>query len=113
MGLGDVLVIFDFHRYQRDSIRFAEAAHKLGTHVLLVTDEWHSQIGEFAEIVLRIQGQPFAMLQTNVPALAEALVFGVTNQQPELARQRMEKIEYFNSGGSSRISVSGICRSKG
>ena len=41
------------------------------------------------------------MLQTNVPALAlaEALVIGVTNQLPEMARQRMEKIEHLNTGG--------------
>nr|WP_232427252.1 hypothetical protein [Burkholderia ubonensis] len=41
------------------------------------------------------------MLQTNVPALAlaEALVIGVTNRHPELARQRMEKIEYLNTVG--------------
>nr|WP_244114887.1 SIS domain-containing protein [Burkholderia cepacia] len=101
MGPGDVLVIFDFRRHQRDSIRFAQAAHQLGTRVLLVTDEWHSPIGESAEIVLRIQRPPFAMLKTNVPALAlaEALVFGVTNRLPELARQRMERIESLHTGG--------------
>ncbi|WP_175716272.1 MurR/RpiR family transcriptional regulator [Burkholderia anthina] len=101
MGPGDVLVIFDFRRYQKDSIRFAQAAHRLGARVLLITDEWRSPISACAEIVLRILGRPFAMLQTNVPALAlaEALVIGVTNQLPELARQRMEKIERLNNGG--------------
>nr|WP_232428335.1 hypothetical protein [Burkholderia ubonensis] len=41
------------------------------------------------------------MLQTNVPALAlaEALVIGMTNRHPELARQR---IEYLNTGGIGR-----------
>ncbi|WP_230965841.1 hypothetical protein [Burkholderia cepacia] len=69
--------------------------------MLLVTDEWHSPIGESAEIVLRIQGQPFAIRQTNVPALAlaEALVFGVTNRLLELATQRMERIGSLNTGG--------------
>ncbi|WP_321811583.1 MULTISPECIES: MurR/RpiR family transcriptional regulator [unclassified Burkholderia] len=104
MGPGDVLVIFDFRRYQKDSIRFAQAAHQLGARVLLITDEWRSPISAFAEIVLRIQGRPFAMLQTNVPALAlaEALVIGVTNRLPELARQRMEKIERLSTGGSEQ-----------
>ncbi|WP_126285489.1 MurR/RpiR family transcriptional regulator [Burkholderia stagnalis] len=101
MGPGDVLVIFDFRRYQKDSVRFAQSAQRLGTRILLITDEWISPIGEVADIVLRIQGRPFAMLQTNVPALAlaEALVIGVTNRHPELARQRMEKIEHLNTGG--------------
>ncbi|KVE07472.1 MULTISPECIES: MurR/RpiR family transcriptional regulator [Burkholderia] len=101
MGRNDVLVIFDFRRYQKDSIRFAQAAHRLGARILLITDEWRSPIAAFAEIVLRIQGRPFAMLQTNVPALAltEALVIAVTNRLPELARQRMEKIERLNAGG--------------
>ena len=104
MGPNDVLVIFDFRRYQKDSIRFAQAAHQLGVRVLLITDEWRSPISAFAEIVLRIQGRPFAMLQTNVPALAlaEALVIGVTNRLPELARQRMEKIEGLSTGGVER-----------
>ncbi|POM17875.1 RpiR family transcriptional regulator [Burkholderia cepacia] len=54
--------------------------------------------------MLRIQRQPFAMLQTNVPALAlaEALVFGVTNRLLELATQRMERIESLNTGGIER-----------
>lgn len=101
MGPDDVLVIFDFRRYQKDSLRFAQAAHRIGTRILLITDEWTSPINEFAEIVLRIQGRPFAVLQTNVPALAlaEALVIGVTNRHPELAKQRMEKIEYLNTSG--------------
>ncbi|RQS62579.1 MurR/RpiR family transcriptional regulator [Burkholderia sp. Bp8963] len=101
MGPNDVLVIFDFRRYQKDSIRFAKSAHQLGVRIVLITDEWMSPANEFAEIVLRIQGRPFAMLQTNVPvlALAEALVIGVTNRQPEQARQRMEKIELLNAGG--------------
>ncbi|RQS05293.1 MurR/RpiR family transcriptional regulator [Burkholderia sp. Bp8998] len=101
MGPADVLVIFDFRRYQKDSVRFAQAAHQLGVRVLLITDEWRSPISAFAEIELRIQGRPFAMLQTNVPALAlaEALVIGVTNRLPELARQRMEKIERLSTGG--------------
>lgn len=104
MGSNDVLVIFDFRRYQKDSLRFAQAAHRLGTRIVLITDEWTSPINEFAEIVLRIQGRPFAVLQTNVPALAlaEALVIGVTNRHPELAKQRMEKIEYLNTGGVER-----------
>ena len=104
MGPADVLVIFDFRRYQKDSIRFAQAAHQLGVRVLLITDEWRSPISAFAAIVLRIQGRPFAMLQTNVPALAlaEALVIGVTNRLPELARQRMEKIERLSTGGVER-----------
>lgn len=54
--------------------------------------------------MLRILGRPFAMLQTNVPALAlaEALVIGVTNRLPELARQRMEKIERLGTGGGAQ-----------
>ncbi|HDR9106296.1 TPA: MurR/RpiR family transcriptional regulator [Burkholderia vietnamiensis] len=104
MEPGDVLVIFDFRRYQKDSVRFAQAAHALGVRVLLITDEWRSPISAFAEIVLRILGRPFAMLQTNVPALAlaEALVIGVTNRLPELARQRMEKIERLGTGGGAQ-----------
>ncbi|AOJ35410.1 hypothetical protein [Burkholderia metallica] len=49
--------------------------------------------------MLRIKGQPFAILQLNVPALYEALVIGVTNQLPKLVWQRMEKIGDLISGG--------------
>ncbi len=41
------------------------------------------------------------MRQTHVPALAlaGALVIGVMNRLPELATQRMERIESLNTGG--------------
>jgi DNA-binding MurR/RpiR family transcriptional regulator len=100
MGPTDVLVIFDLRRYQKDTISFAKAASELGVRIVLITDEWVSPIGEFAEIVLRIQGRPFAMLETNVPALAlsEALVISVTNRQPEVTNRRIKKIESLAAG---------------
>ncbi|KDB08969.1 transcriptional regulator, RpiR family [Burkholderia sp. lig30] len=100
MGPGDILVIFDFRRYQEDSVRFAEAASKLGVRILLITDEWISPIGEFADVILSIKGRPFAMLETKVPALAlcEAILISVTNRLPDSSKKRMEIIEALSAG---------------
>ena len=106
MGSNDVLVMFDFRRYQEGSVKFAEAANRLGARILLITDEWISPIGKFAQIVLSVKGRPFAMLETQVPplALCEALLISVTNKFPDMIKQRMEMIEDLCSAGRSESS---------
>ena len=106
MGANDVLVMFDFRRYQEGSVKFAEAAHRQGVRILLITDEWISPIGKLSEIVLSVKGRPFAMLETQVPALAlcEALLISVTNRLPDMIKQRMELIEYLSAEGRPETS---------
>ncbi|HEX7908751.1 MAG TPA: MurR/RpiR family transcriptional regulator [Paraburkholderia sp.] len=101
MGPNDVLVMFDFRRYQEGSVKFTEAANRLGARILLITDEWISPIGKFSEVVLSVKGRPFAMLETQVPALAlcEALLISLTNRLPDTIKQRMEMIEHLSSDG--------------
>ncbi|GAB3627032.1 RpiR family transcriptional regulator [Pandoraea terrae] len=95
MGPEDVFVVFDFRRYQRSVIEFAHAVKQQGTRVVLITDEWTSPIGSFADVVLRTYAEAFSVIDTKVPALAlcEALVVSLANRQPEQARQRVEKLE--------------------
>lgn len=95
IGPGDLLLLLDFRRYQESVIEFAATAHRQGARILLLTDEWMSPIGAFAEVVLRVHGRPYEVLESSVPALAlcEMLVISMVSRQPELARQRMERVE--------------------
>lgn len=48
----DVCVVFDFRRYQDDTVRLARHAHERGAKVVLFTDPWLSPVAEFADAVL-------------------------------------------------------------
>jgi DNA-binding MurR/RpiR family transcriptional regulator len=52
MGRRDVLVVFDFRRYQSDVGAFAEKAARRGARLVLVTDVWHSPIAAHARHVI-------------------------------------------------------------
>ncbi len=52
MGKRDVLLIFDIRRYQDSLLRFAEAAHRRGVAIVLITDQWLSPIARFARHVV-------------------------------------------------------------
>lgn len=101
MTPADVFVVFDFRRYQRSVIDFAQAAKRLGVRVLLVTDQWASPIAAFADVTLKVHAQPFSVIDTKVPALAlcEALVVTLTNRDPVRARERVEQMEWIRANG--------------
>lgn len=49
---GDVVVVFDFRRYQRDVLDFAKGAAAQDAQIILVTDIWYSPIAHLAQIVV-------------------------------------------------------------
>ncbi|MBD3661840.1 MAG: MurR/RpiR family transcriptional regulator, partial [Arenibacter algicola] len=51
MQKGDVLVIFDIRRYERDLLRLAEIAKDQGVTLVLFTDQWGSPIAKHTEHV--------------------------------------------------------------
>jgi DNA-binding MurR/RpiR family transcriptional regulator len=79
----DVVVIFDFRRYERDSLEFAQAVREAGVTLVLFTDPWLSPISDLAHAVLpaKVVGpSPFeslaptvAVVETLLTAVAEAL----------------------------------------
>jgi DNA-binding MurR/RpiR family transcriptional regulator len=52
LGRRDVLVLFDFHRYQRSAVELADRAQKAGTATVLVTDDMGCPAAPEAAVVL-------------------------------------------------------------
>lgn len=95
VGPRTVLAVFDYRRYQRDTIEFALAAAERGADVVLFTDHWLSPIAEVARHVLPSSVEAASPFDTLVPALAlvEALAAALLIRLGERARRRMERLE--------------------
>ncbi|MET7762835.1 MurR/RpiR family transcriptional regulator [Streptomyces sp. NPDC005393] len=91
LGQRDVCVVFDFRRYQRDTVELARFAHGRKARIVLVTDPWLSPIAEFADVVLptRVESpSPFDSILAPT-ALVEALVAAVHARLGASAAERM------------------------
>lgn len=98
---GDVLVVYDYRRYQESVVQFARAAHQLGARIVLFTDEWRSPIASFADAVLVSLLVPSASpFDTKVPVLAqtEAIVAALVQRLPDRAKARLKRIEALRAG---------------
>ncbi|KIH83504.1 MurR/RpiR family transcriptional regulator [Pseudomonas batumici] len=95
IGKRDLLVMFDFRRYQADSVRFARACRKHGATVILITDPWLSPIAEVSKHVLTCEVDSTSPYITFVPAMAmvERLVSELIDSLGGRARERLEKLE--------------------
>lgn len=100
LGPKSVLMIFDFRRYQSDSVSLARSAHRLGAQILLVTDPWESPIAEFADHVLSVEVGSPSPYDSMVPAfaLAEALIAGMVPRLGKEALKRIENLEALRTG---------------
>lgn len=92
---GDVLVVFDYRRYDAQVIGIAQQAAERGAEIVLFTDRWLSPTAEFAATVLPAEVHAPSPFDSLVPALAlvEAVIAGVTDALGEAGRQRLEAIE--------------------
>ncbi len=89
----DVVVVFDFRRYERDTQDFATAMRAAGARVLLFTDPWLSPISELAEAVLPARVAGPSSFDSLTPALAvvEALLTTVAEAVGESGHRRIEQ----------------------
>ncbi len=95
IGPRDVLVVYDYRRYQADIVRFAEQASARGARVILFTDRWKSPIAQLAEVCLTVPIETSSPFDTMVTPLAqtEAVVAGLTARLGSTWRVRVETIE--------------------
>lgn len=93
----DVVVAFDYRRYQHDVIAFAEQAHERGARIILMTDRWQSPISGFASVILTAPVDTISPFDTLVPALVqtEALVVALTTPLDQRSRKRLANIERY------------------
>lgn len=91
----DLLVAFDYRRYDPSTVRLAQAAHRGGAKVLLLTDPFLSPISEVSEAVLPTRVDSLSPFDSLVPAFAlvEALVAAVTDRLGDRGRGRVERLE--------------------
>jgi DNA-binding MurR/RpiR family transcriptional regulator len=92
---GDVLLVFDFRRYQRDVLEFASGAAAQGAVVVLITDIWNSPIAALAAHVIACPVDVPTAFDSAVGGLAmvEVIVAGAVERLGDNAKRRIETLE--------------------
>lgn len=96
----DVLVVFDYRRYQPDTIESARVAAARGCDVILFTDPWLSPASAFARQVLVTSVETVGPFDSLVGAMAvvEAVIAAVLRQLGPRAEARMQSLERLRAG---------------
>lgn len=102
MGRRDVLVVFDYRRYQADVVAVATQAAARGIKLVLFTDPWMSPIAPAALHVLVAPTEVDSPFDTQLPPLAqvEALATLMISRAGVKTQQRMEQIEQARQIGN-------------
>ena len=100
MRKGDVLVVFDYRRYQADTIESARVASAQGCNVILFTDPWLSPASAFARQVMVTSVDTVGPFDSLVGAVAvvEAVVAAVLSRLGPRAQSRMQSLERLRAG---------------
>lgn len=96
---GDLLVVFDYRRYDAQIVQFARRIAERGGEQVLFTDRWLSPVADVAGTVLPANVDSPSPFDSLVPALAvvEAVIAGVTDLLGETGRSRVEAMENLRS----------------
>lgn len=91
----DILVVFDFRRYQRDVLEFASGASAQGAVIILITDIWNSPIASLATHVIACPVEVPTAFDSAVGGLAmvEVLIASVVERLGDSAKRRIETLE--------------------
>jgi DNA-binding MurR/RpiR family transcriptional regulator len=90
----DLLVVFDFRRYEPRTAALVEAAKERGAMIALITDVWLSPIANTADIVIPLDVEAsFLDSLTAVFALVESLVPATAARMGEVSLRRMDEVE--------------------
>jgi DNA-binding MurR/RpiR family transcriptional regulator len=91
----DVVVVYDFRRYERDTVLFAQAAQRAGARIVLVTDQWLSPVADIAQVVLLAEVGWAGPTESLTPAMAltETLLTAVSHKLGDARNERLERYE--------------------
>ncbi|GAA2744023.1 MurR/RpiR family transcriptional regulator [Kitasatospora cinereorecta] len=94
-GRRDVLVVFDYRRYEPDKVTMAELVQEQGGRVVLFTDTWLSPVAAHAEVVLPSQVGAPSPYDSLVPTLAvtETVIAGILETLGEDGHRHMQRGE--------------------
>jgi DNA-binding MurR/RpiR family transcriptional regulator len=100
MRKGDVLVVFDYRRYQSDTIESARVAAAQGCNVIVFTDPWLSPASGFARQVIVTSVDMVGPFDSLVGAMAvvEGVVAAVLSRLGPRAQSRMQSLERLRAG---------------
>jgi DNA-binding MurR/RpiR family transcriptional regulator len=95
MNKGDVLILFDIRRYERELEALARTAAEVGAEIVLFTDAWGSPIGKNARLTFRLNIEAPSAWDSSVVTLlvVEALIEAVQGANWDKTRERMTMLE--------------------
>lgn len=90
----DIVLLFDYRRYQSQALRVAGIAKARHARVVLFTDIYASPLRELADLIISAPVESVSAFDTLVPALAqvEALIASLTQRSSHLD-ERLEGID--------------------
>ncbi|MFJ1755481.1 MurR/RpiR family transcriptional regulator [Kitasatospora sp. NPDC088134] len=96
LGRRDVVVVFDYRRYEQDKVTLAELVREAGGRIVLFTDAWLSPVSTHAEVVLSSQVDAPSPYDSLVPTLAvvETVVAGLVAALGERGHEQMKRGEH-------------------
>jgi len=100
IGRRDVLVAFDYRRYQHDTVRTAVAAKRQGAALIAFTDPCLSPLAAHADVILTSSVRspsPFGAL-TPAVALVETVVAAVAERLGDQSLARMARHDSLHQG---------------
>ena len=88
---GDLVIAFDFRRYQQSTVAFGQECVRRGASLIVITDPWLSPLAMETEIALPVSVQSASPFDSQVPALAliEALIAGMVDSRGSEATDRI------------------------
>ena len=92
---GDILVVLDFRRYQRDVLEFARSAAAQKAVIVLVTDIWYSPIAAISDVVVACPVSIPSAFDSGVTGLAmiELMTAGVVEALGPSSKARIATLE--------------------
>jgi DNA-binding MurR/RpiR family transcriptional regulator len=110
IGRKSTVVVFDYRRYQWDTIRFGEVAKRQGATLVLFTDPWLSPLASKADIVLQATVTAPSPFDSMVAALAlvEALVAALVDRLGEQPRPRLQRFDALTQGVTAGLVDTGM-----
>lgn len=96
----DILIAFDFRRYDPDVVKFARAYRSSGGEVVLFTDSGLSPIASVATAVFSTPVESVSPFDSLVPGLAmtETLIAAVAIECGDQGRRRVDEFERHRDG---------------
>jgi len=93
MTRNDVVIMFDFRRYQKDLVNFADMAAASKAKIVLITDKWLSPVSRRSAHILTCPVDAGTPWDTAVPAILviEALINKISELDWDKTSKRLEK----------------------